>query len=140
MALARTFMAVDVAFARKVRFYNNMSGSANLSEGDGFSMVNGTVTALADSNTAGIFGIACADVTNATYGECWITGTFKVAAASSQNFAQGEAVYCASASTVDKGSASDVPIGHVVHENPASGAASVYIEICSQALDRTAHA
>lgn len=138
MALDRDFRPVAVENSRRVRFYNN-SGAA-LNEGDGFKMVSGTVTVLDDANTVGLFGVCCADVADAAYGECYVSGLFEVDVEGTINFAQGGAAYTAGASSVDTGSASDVPVGHIATNDPASGASTVIIDICSQLLDRTAHA
>jgi len=138
MGLNRDFRPVSTQGARRVRFYNN-SGAA-IAEGAGFNIVAGTVTVLADTNTVGLFGIACADVANGAYGECYVEGMFEVAVVGTINFAQGGAAYMASASGVDTGSTSDVPVGYIVTEDPASGAAKVTIEIVSTLKSLAAHA
>lgn len=138
MGLGRDFTPRYVEGAVRVPFTNN--SAAALSEGEGFNITSGTVTVLADANTVGIFGVACADVAVNDKGWCWVTGIFEVATAGTVDFALGGAVYSAGAKTFDLGTQADVPIGHVVDIDPANGATTVLVGLASQYLDRTAHA
>jgi len=126
-----SFVAVETNFARTVRFYN---GSATTYvAGDLLTISAGTVAKVADSNTiVGVLGVVkTASVAQYAYGEVWIEGIFKATVAGTIDFVQGGKVYAASASTVDDGTASDVPIGFIVTEEPASGATSVYFSLAS---------
>ena len=138
MALDRDFRPIDVNFCRRVRFLNN-SGAA-LNEGDGFFITGGTITVLADSNTVGLFGVCCADVAADAVGKCWTEGAFLVDTEGTVNFALGGKAYCAGASSVDLGTAGDVPIGVIVKEDPADGAETVTIEIISHAYNNDVRA
>jgi hypothetical protein len=143
MALARKFRCVNEDYAVRVDVYNNAAGAATFSEGDGFSIVAGTVTALADSNTAGIYGVWCEDVANAAMGAAWVEGIFDVdvdGGGVGINFAINEPVYMASVSTVDTGTKLDVAVGVVVGPEPANGATEVRISIQSQIKNITTHA
>lgn len=136
MALDIDFKCIHVSDARRIQVLNN--SGAKMYEGDGFKIASGTVGVLDDDNTVGLAGIWCADVADDAVGYAYITGTFLVDVEGTIDFALGGAVYSAGASSVDTGTAGDIPIGHIVKENPASGASTVTIEICTQFSDRSA--
>ena len=138
MALVRTFRCINEDYCKRVRVTNNSINA--FSEGDGFSIVAGTITALADSNTAGLYGVWCEDVAAGAEGAAWYQGIFSVDVAGTLDFAINEVVYMASVSTVDKGTASDVSVGVVVGPEPASGDDRILISIQSQLLTITTHA
>lgn len=138
MALVRTFRCINEDYCKRVRVVNNSVNA--FSEGDGFNVVAGTITALADSNTVGLYGVWCEDVAAGATGSAWYQGVFSVDVAGTLDFAINEAVYMASVSTVDKGTGSDVSVGVVVGAEPASGDDRILISIQSQLLTITTHA
>jgi len=138
MALARTFRCINEDYAKRRQVVNNSVNA--FSEGDGFYISAGTITALADSNTVGIYGVWCEDVAAGATGSAWVEGIFSVAVEGTLDFAINERVYMASVSTVDKGAASDVSVGNCVGAEPASGAARVIVYLTSQINTITTHA
>lgn len=126
--MARNFELV-VDFGRRVRLKN---GTTALSEGD---MVyidsNGLMAEVGNNNTTGAAGVLLEDVAASAYGWVAIDGIFKGQAASGVDFKVGDPVYTASDSTLDAGSTNDVPVGIVVHTDPASGG-TVYFKLWSQ--------
>jgi len=130
MALSRVFKLVEENYCRRVRVLNN-SGTAVL-EGDGFSVVAGTITVLANDSRYGLYGVWCEDVAVGAEGAAWVEGVFDVPVAGTVDFAINGAVYAAGAATVDAGTVSDISIGKVVGPEPANGATSVRVLIQSQ--------
>lgn len=139
-ASTRKFIAKDVSFSRRVRIYNNGSGSLAILEGDPLVFSSGTVQLAADANTIGIHGVACEDIANAAYGWMWIEGIFQAAVNGTVDFSQGSAVYTAASSEVDAGTANDYAVGYIVDSDPASGADPVIFILRSVYLDSTKHA
>ena len=141
MALSRVFKLVEENYCRRVRVLNN-SGTDVL-EGDGFSVVAGTITVLANNSRDGLYGVWCEDVAVGAEGAAWVEGVFDVpvaAAGVGTNFAINDPVYMAGVATVDTGTKLDVAIGKVVGPEPADGAASVRVLIQSQSKTITTHA
>lgn len=139
--LSRAFRPVQVEGARRVRVYNNIAGGATaISEGDGLVIAAGVVSKVADANTVGIHGIACADIAIAGTGEMWIEGVFEGVVAGTVNFAQGGGVYSAASQEVDDGAQGDVALGYVVGSDPANGATVVEFVLHSQFMNSLTHA
>jgi predicted RecA/RadA family phage recombinase len=138
MALARTFRCINEDYAKRVDVVNNSVNA--FSEGDGFYISAGTITALADANTVGIYGVWCEDVAAGATGAAWVEGIFSVAVAGALDFAINEPVYMASVSTVDKGANPDKSVGNCVGAEPAASAARVIIYLTSQINTVTTHA
>ena len=130
MALSRVFKLVEENYCRRVRVLNN-SGTAVL-EGDGFSVVAGTITVLANDSRYGIYGVWAEDVAIGAEGAAWVEGVFDVPVAGTVDFAINDPVYMAGVATVDTGTKLDVAIGKVVGPEPANGATSVRVLIQSQ--------
>jgi predicted RecA/RadA family phage recombinase len=132
--LARKFRPVQVSAAQRVRVLNNNSGSDDIAEGDGIVLVGGESEFVDAVNTAGIHGIACADIPFGETGEMYISGVFEAEVEGSINFAPGDYLYSAAAQKVDEGVTSDVAIGQVVGADPADGATLVEFVLFSQFL------
>jgi predicted RecA/RadA family phage recombinase len=125
----RNFRLLDDMGIATVPITNNSGG--DLKAGDAITISAGTIAEVADVCTTGIIGILADDIDDADTGAMYVDGIFEVDAAASQDFAMGEAVYAASASTVDTGTAGDRRIGYVVGEDPADGAATVKFRLLS---------
>jgi predicted RecA/RadA family phage recombinase len=132
--LSRKFRSVQVTDARRVRVLNNNSGSDDIAEGDGIVIVGGESEFVDAANTAGIHGIACADIPFGETGEMYISGVFEAEVEGSIDFAVGDYLYSAADQKVDEGAASDVALGQVVGADPADGATLVEFILFSQFL------
>lgn len=115
--MARNFVIVD-DWGHHVRM---KAGSTAISEGDMVTLSSGALVAVADSNTVGAVGVAAEDIAANSYGTVYTAGVFTGAAATGTDFALGDKVYNASASTLDAGSTGDIAVGKVVHVDPSSG-------------------
>jgi predicted RecA/RadA family phage recombinase len=137
MPANRAFRIRYAEFAQKIPLLNN-SGAA-MGEGDGFYIDPATdlVTVLAAINTVGLTGVWAAPVAAGAVGWAYITGIFEVDSELGVDFGQGEAVYSASATTVDTGAAGDVALGYIVGGDPALNETPVLIRIRSTLLDQT---
>jgi len=111
-----------------------LNGATALQAGEMVTLSSNTLAEVADSNTVGAVGICAQDIAASSYGTVYVAGMFKGSAASGVNFALGDAVYNASASTLDAGTAGDVPVGKVVHTDPAE-AGTVWFELWSIILN-----
>jgi predicted RecA/RadA family phage recombinase len=139
--LSRKFRPVQVVGARRVRLLNNIAGGVtDIAEGEGIVITAGAAVKIGDNNTAGIHGIACADIPAGAIGEMYVEGVFEAEVNGTVNFAQGDPVYCAGNQKVDAGSQHDVALGYIVGSDPVSGATLVEFVLRSAFNDSKTHA
>lgn len=102
----------------------------DISEGDMVTLSGGTLAEVADTNTVGAYGVACADIASGDDGWIYTGGIFTGDAKSGVDFTEGELVYNSAAAELDAGTGGDVPVGKVVAPEPSSGG-TVYFELWS---------
>jgi len=127
-ANARTFiLKTEEGEATHRRFLN---GTTAKSEGDMVTLTSNVLEAVADSNLVGAVGVCATDIAASAYGTVYLTGMFNGEAATGADFGIGDFVYNADATELDTGTNGDVPVGKVVHTDPASGG-TVHFELWS---------
>ena len=107
-----------------------LNGTTAKSEGDMVTLTSNLLEAVADSNIVGAVGVCAQDIAASSYGTVYCTGMFKGTADTGVDFGLGDFVYNASATKLDEGTAGDVPVGKVVHTDPAE-AGTVTFELWS---------
>jgi len=131
-ANARNFILVSEQ-GRSVHRRMLNTGTA-LYAGDMVTMYSNTLAEVTGANTVGCAGVCAQDIAASAYGTIICSGMFKAAAESGEDFNIGDFVYNYDKVTLTSGATGSVPVGKVVHTNPASGG-TVYFEMWSILLN-----
>lgn len=107
---------------------------AQLYAGDMVTLASNELVEVTGTNIVGCAGICATDILTGAYGPIYCSGMFIAAAESGEDFGIGEFVYNYDKVTLASGATGDVPVGKVVHVNPASGG-TVYFELWSILLN-----
>lgn len=132
----RNFIILD-DWGQHVKLLN---GDTALEEGDMVTFSSNVLVEVADSNTVGAIGICAQDIAAGAYGTVYTAGVFQGTAATGTDFGHLDEVFNAGASTLDAGTANDIPVGRVVDHDPASGGAVKFVLLSCLTGDHTAKA
>jgi len=105
-----------------------------LSAGEMVTLYSNTLAEVTGTNIVGCAGICATDIAEDAYGTIYCSGMFKAAAETGVDFSLGDFVYNYDKTTLATGATDDIPVGKVVHTNPASGG-TVYFELWSILLN-----
>jgi len=129
-ANARNFILVSPEGESVRRRMLNATGAA-LYAGDMVTLSSGELVEVTGSNAVGAVGVCAVDFATGAYGTVYASGMFKGTAKSGVDFGLGDMVYSYDKDTLYTGtSGATVPVGKVVHTDPASGG-TVYFELWS---------